>query len=121
VALTRGYPVPPPVFNLLLKLTCPHLTRARSHTTLHTMAIERGRTLVLSATVRGSARHHPVGLVTFLAAGRTLRTVPISPRNGVAVLIIPRPAAKTFSVRYGGDGYNTPGAAQARRRRPARA
>jgi len=114
-ALTRAYPVPPPVSNLVLKLDCPHLTRSRSRATLQTTRIEHGRTLLLTVTVRGSRRHHPTGLVTFHAAGRTLQTMPISPRDGRAVLVITNPTAKQFAVRYQGDGNNTPSAAHTKR------
>ncbi len=109
--LTRAYPVPPPVSNLVLKLSCPHFTRSRSRATLHASRVEHGRTLLLTVVVRGSRRHHPTGLVTF-RAGRTPQAMPISPRDGRAVLVIPNSTAKQFTVRYQGDGNNTPSAAR---------
>jgi hypothetical protein len=113
VALTPIYPVPPPVNNLALKLNCPDLRRVVSRTTLLAARIDQGTAIALTATVRGSA-HRPTGLATFFAAGRALRTLPISPLTGRTVWVVPSKVAESFTVRYQGDGYNTPSSARAR-------
>jgi hypothetical protein len=76
------------------------------------MSIDHGTAVALTATVHGAA-HRPTGLVTFLAVGRTLQTVPISPVTGRASWVVTTSKSTRFSVRYQGDGYNMPSGASA--------
>jgi hypothetical protein len=86
-ARTKGLPVPPPVFNLRLKLRCPGLHRAKTRTRVVRVR-RRGPDTVVKVRVR--ARHAPVGLVTvagvngFLRHGRTTVVLPAHRKHVVA-------------------------------------
>jgi hypothetical protein len=101
-ALTTVLRVPPPALNLRLVLTCPHLRRAGTHTTLRVSRGGKGQ-LVLLARVRG---RHPRGVVSFLLGRRLLAVVPVDPRNGQATLTVAGTRTHGYVARYGGDGSN---------------
>ena len=63
---SKGLPVPPPVTNLRLTLSCPNLRRAATHARIVSVK-RRGPSTV--ATVQVSSRRKPTGLITLSAPG----------------------------------------------------
>ncbi|MDQ6776826.1 MAG: choice-of-anchor D domain-containing protein [Actinomycetota bacterium] len=107
-ALTSVLAVPPPALNLSLVLRCPHLHRAKTHTTLRAQAAPMHH-VTLTARVRG---RRPGGIVQFLAGRRLLGSVPVDTRNGRATLTIIGRSTSGFSARYEGDARNGPSSAR---------
>jgi len=109
-AVTRVHSVPPPVSNVLIKLTCPHLKRSRTHVSLRIQR-SRGSILTVTATVHG---RKPVGFVV-LTAGSLTTTLPINSRTHRATIAL-SPGARRVRAHYEGDAHNQPssGSAQAR-------
>jgi hypothetical protein len=108
-AQTRVYKVPPPVSGIVIKLTCPHLRRARSHVRLHAVAMH-GTMSAVTATVSG---RHPVGSVRFSAAGGPTVTLPLTTRSKQATLVLTKSHARV-AVTYLGDANNAPSTAHGR-------
>jgi YVTN family beta-propeller protein len=95
--------VPPPVSDLRLVLSCPHLRRAR--TSLALRAVRRPeRRLTLLARVRGRS---PRGYVTFKVGSRTIAQVTLSRRGTAAVTVAAVAPARVVAL-YSGDGRNAP-------------
>lgn len=96
--------IPPAVTNIKLKLRCPLLRRAQTHTKLTARKVPVGN-VALVAVVRG---HHALGTVAFEHAGRTLGVVTLNPHTGRAVFTAPGKSINGFVAVYEGDGYNAP-------------
>jgi hypothetical protein len=105
LAKSPVHEVPPPVANLVLKLRCPRLRRARSHLRLRVRGLH-GSSVLVTATVSG---RHPVGVITFVA-GDVRTAVPITSSRHSALLVITRGVA--VSARYPGDATNQPSTAR---------
>ncbi|HEY2769617.1 MAG TPA: hypothetical protein VGI87_03580, partial [Solirubrobacteraceae bacterium] len=106
-AATQVYAVPPPVTNILIKLRCPHLKRAKTTLRLR-ISNARGGTRVVTATVRGK---HAQGVVTF-RAGALTAPLPLAGRHHSASFVLPS-GVKRVRARYGGDAKNRPASATA--------
>jgi hypothetical protein len=103
------YNVPPAVSGIVIKLSCPHLRRTRSHVRLREMAMH-GTMSAITATVSG---RHPVGSVRFSAAGGPTVTLPLTTRSKQATLILTRRHTRV-AVNYLGDANTAPSAAHGR-------
>jgi hypothetical protein len=98
--------IPPAVTNVRLKLRCPHLRRAHTHTKLTARKVPVNE-VTLVAVVRG---RHPKGTVTFKRGRRTLGVVTLNPRTARAVFTTAGTSTRGFRATYEGDGYNAPSA-----------
>jgi hypothetical protein len=107
-AITPVAQVPPPVSNIAIALTCPHLTRHASRLSLKIRQI-RGGSQIVTAHVRG---RRPQGELRFSTRRLTV-TPPLNPKTASARFVLPQ---KTRRVRahYSGDAHNKPSAQSAR-------
>ncbi len=99
VALTKSFPVPPPVTDLRLVLDCPHLKRAATKT-----RVLKVRGSVVTVQVRGGAKA-AIGQVN-LRAGRA-RAFGFLDKRGRARVILPTHKGHV-TVRYAGNARFAP-------------
>ncbi|MEA2170178.1 MAG: hypothetical protein QOF76_3478, partial [Solirubrobacteraceae bacterium] len=94
--------VPPPIFNLKLRLTCAHAKKRSATLTEVESRLNGSHGFLLTARVKPvrHAKHRPLGTVTFTRKGRTVATVALNPRTGVATTALTSAAVK---ARYSGD------------------
>jgi hypothetical protein len=98
-------PVPPPVADLRLVLSCPRLRRAA--TTLSVTVAGRAGGTTLSARV-GSPRR-PAGFVTFRVGRKVLGEAVLDSRTRAASLTTARTLTpRSVVATYSGDGANAP-------------
>lgn len=105
--------VPPPVFNLVLRLKCPGLCRAATTTTLRLTTVRgagAGQVAASIAVVAKGARHRagPNGFVAIRRRGRTIQTLPLDPKTHRAQILLPRRLGQGLAAVYSGDGYFAP-------------
>ena len=108
---SRGLPVPPPVTNLRLTLSCPNLHRAVTRTRILSVH-RRGPSTVV--TVQVSSRRRPTGTITLSAPGLRGSRAFVDARHPRATLVLaghPRKRARLV-VRYAGNARWSPSRAQ---------
>jgi hypothetical protein len=82
---SKGLPVPPPVTNLRLTLSCPNLRRAATRTRILSVR-RRGPSTVV--TVQVSSRRTPTGAITLKAPGLPSVRGFVDPRHPRATLVL---------------------------------
>jgi Carboxypeptidase regulatory-like domain len=116
-ARTRLLKVPPAVVDLNLTLTCPHLQRIPTVTTLRTVANRArsaklsGELFIVRVTSRGRrVASRPAGTVTIRSGRITLATAALNPGTGSAIAISFAPISRHAAVRasYSGDAAYAP-------------
>jgi hypothetical protein len=112
-ATTPLLTVPPPVTDLRLALSCPHLRRARTSLTARALLRPRGGGALVARV--HTRRRGPAGMITFTSGRRVLGRAVLDPRTATASLatgLTTRPARLTAS--YSGDGTHGPSRARVR-------
>jgi hypothetical protein len=102
---TRIYKVPPPVDNIVIKLKCKGLKRAKTHVRLK-FKTAKGTTTV-TATVIGKS---PQGGVTFSGTGLSGVSLPVGGRTHQATFVLTK-ARQRIKAHYLGDAHNAPSVA----------
>jgi hypothetical protein len=105
---TRVYKVPPPVDNIVMKLKCKSLKRAKTHVRLK-FKTTKGTTTV-TATVTGKS---PQGGVTFSGSGISGVSIPVGARTHQATFVLTK-AHQQIKAHYLGDAHNGPSVASGR-------
>jgi hypothetical protein len=105
---TRVYKVPPPVDNILIKLKCKGLKRAKTHVRLK-FKTSKGTTTV-TVTVIGKS---PQGGVTFSGSGISGVALPVGARTHQATFVLAT-AHQQIKAHYLGDAHNAPSAGSGR-------
>jgi hypothetical protein len=105
---TRAYLVPPPVKNIVIKLKCKGLKRAKTRMRVK-FKTTRGTTTV-TATVIGKSPH---GGVTFSGSGIAGISIPVGARTHQATFVLTK-AHQRIKAHYLGDAHNAPTVASGR-------
>jgi hypothetical protein len=105
---TRVYKVPPPVDNIVMKLKCKDLKRAKTHVRLK-FKTSKGTTTV-TATVIGKS---PQGGVTFSGARISGVSIPVGARTRQATFVLTT-EHQQIKAHYLGDAHNAPSVASGR-------
>ena len=111
--LSPSSPVPPPVTDLRLRLTCPGLHRARTLTRILSAKL-RGPDTILALRVARAGRRgsRPTGLITVQVGGKHRGFAFINPRTGRATILLAGHLRRDarITARYAGDARFAPSA-----------
>jgi hypothetical protein len=117
---TGVLPVPPPQLNLSITMRCPKLKRAATRLKLKVVSRYRAGALVEGLLSRRRGRRLPAsrlpGTVRFTAHGKKLPPIAVDTAKARVLLVVPvtKPAIKSLSARFTGNGFLAPASARIR-------
>jgi hypothetical protein len=109
LASTGVFPVPPPVSNLVLTLSCRGLHRKATALRANAVRVGRQWAVGVKLSVRGAQ-----GVVTLRRGSRVVGESPLDPRTGTASFTLSLARAAGVTATYGGDASHAPSSARVR-------